>query len=140
GYGWVGAAEVACDAPAGFLADGSDCDDFDPANFPGADERCDGVDNNCDALVDGADAVDQPTWYRDLDGDGYGSTSSTTSCDAPPDYTAQPGDCNDLDAGISPLASEVCDNGIDDDCNSLVDECGGVDNGPNVYPIGDLTV
>ncbi|MCB9609844.1 MAG: FG-GAP repeat protein, partial [Polyangiaceae bacterium] len=29
-----------------------DCDDADPAVFPGAEERCDGVDEDCDAAVD----------------------------------------------------------------------------------------
>lgn len=34
-----------------------DCDDQDPEIFPGALERCDGLDNNCDAIVDGAIAT-----------------------------------------------------------------------------------
>jgi len=29
-----------------------DCDDNDPATYPGAMERCDGVDNNCDRMAD----------------------------------------------------------------------------------------
>ena len=32
---------------------------------------CDEVDNNCDSVVD-SDAVDRVTYYRDIDGDGYG--------------------------------------------------------------------
>jgi len=37
--------------------DGTDCDDSDPANYPGNDERCyaDG-DNDCDGFADGEDA------------------------------------------------------------------------------------
>ena len=31
---------------------GEDCDDSDPRVYPGATERCSGVDNNCDGLVD----------------------------------------------------------------------------------------
>ena len=32
----------------------SDCDDADPAIYPGAEEACDGVDNDCSGIVDDA--------------------------------------------------------------------------------------
>ncbi|ALM09499.1 MAG TPA: hypothetical protein DEB30_05465 [Candidatus Peribacter riflensis] len=38
------------------------------------------------------------------------------------DGSPLPMDCNDDDAQISPLAPEVCDNQIDDDCDGAVDE------------------
>lgn len=34
-------------------------------------------------------------------------------------------DCDDLDGDVNPGASEVCDNGKDDDCNGAIDDCGG---------------
>jgi hypothetical protein len=34
-----------------------DCDDDEPAAYPGAEERCDGIDNDCDGQVEPADAV-----------------------------------------------------------------------------------
>ncbi len=42
---------------------GGDCDDGDAAVFPGATERCDGVDEDCDGVVDGGLRVpeDQPS-------------------------------------------------------------------------------
>ena len=30
-------------------------------------------------------------------------------------------DCNDANAGVSPGAAELCGNGIDDNCNFLID-------------------
>src|SRR5262249_49140419 len=47
-------------------------------------ESCNGVDDNCDGTVD--EGV-QLTFYRDMDGDGYGATSVTTmACSPPPGY------------------------------------------------------
>ena len=40
-------------------------------------------------------------------------------------------DCNDLDPDVSSVHAEVCSNGIDDDCNGLIDEM------PCVVPQGD---
>ncbi len=51
------------DADGDGFAEDVDCDDDDPATYPGADELCDGVDNDCNGLVD-----DDP---GDADGDGY---------------------------------------------------------------------
>ena len=52
GYGDAAAEVVDCDAPAGFLADDTDCDDADPDIYPGSTEVQDLVDNDCDGLVD----------------------------------------------------------------------------------------
>ena len=41
-----------CTAPAGYVADDTDCDDTDSAIYPGATEVNDGVDNNCDGTLD----------------------------------------------------------------------------------------
>ena len=48
-----------------------DCDDGDPEVFYGAEEVCDGVDNDCDGSTD-VDAVDAVTLFVDSDGDGFG--------------------------------------------------------------------
>ncbi len=53
GYGSPGTGIVVCDAClTGYVRDSSDCDDGDPNTNPGADEICDGVDNDCDGDVD----------------------------------------------------------------------------------------
>ncbi len=89
------------DADGDSYAEGDDCDDQDPAVFPGAEERCDGVDNDCDGEVD-EDASDAASWYADADGDGYGDAEvSTRACQAPSGYAADATDCDDGDAAVN---------------------------------------
>jgi hypothetical protein len=52
GFGNVEVSVVACVAPPGHVADGSDCDDTDPEVNPEEHEVCDGLDNDCDGAVD----------------------------------------------------------------------------------------
>ena len=56
--------------------------------------------------------------WQDLDGDGYGDeTQASTSCQVPVGYASVSGDCDDLDASVHPGALEVCDDGLDNDCD-----------------------
>lgn len=101
----------------------NDCDDGNAEVNPGAIEVCDDVDNDCDGDVDGG-SVDASTWFEDADGDGYGDTSSTKlSCDSPPDFVADNADCDDGDGAVNPAATEVCENGVDDDCDGAFAGC-----------------
>jgi hypothetical protein len=96
-----------------------DCDDTNADINPSAAEACDGLDNNCDGEVD--EGVTS-AFYGDLDGDGYaGDTLVVEACEAPDGFYAEATDCDDLDATVSPDASEVCD-GADNDCDGLVDD------------------
>jgi hypothetical protein len=117
-YGGGGGPE---DADGDGFSIEEDCDDADASVYPGADELCDGVDNDCDDEVDEA-AVDASLWYADADGDGHGDASGVASaCVAPSGYVAEPDDCDDADAAVSPDADELCD-GVDNDCDGDVDE------------------
>jgi len=122
GYGDPATVDVECVQPAGYVADGSDCNDADATSFPGADEYCDGIDHDCDTLVYEDHSLDAPIWYADGDGDGFGDPYSTaTACFEPVGYLADATDCDDGDPGVYPGAPEYC-NGVDDDCDGTVDE------------------
>lgn len=93
-----------CAGAAGAL----DCDDTDASAFPGAVEVCDGLDNACVGLS-GEDA------------DGDGELAAGDACMGGPLASLPRTDCDDQDAGRSAAAAEVCD-GVDNDCDELVDE------------------
>ena len=69
-------------------------------------------------------SITQPSiWYRDADGDGYGTASTTQSaCTQPAGYVANSTDCNDTSVGINPSAAELCTTTFDDNCNGQVNE------------------
>jgi hypothetical protein len=111
-----------CEAASKLVENGGDCDDADAAIFPGADEYCNGRDDDCDEVVDEEPTVDGTSWYLDQDGDGFGDPSTAVeACSAPPERIADGTDCDDGDSGIHPGARDVC-NGVDDDCNGLDDD------------------
>ena len=121
-YGDVTMALRACMAPMGYVADATDCNDDTASAYPGASEYCDTLDNDCDSVVDESDAIDAPTWYTDLDTDGYGDAiTATFSCTAPAGMIEDGTDCDDLDRSVHPNATEFCDE-MDNDCDGLVDE------------------
>jgi hypothetical protein len=111
---------------------GSDCAGICTPDAPceptGIDLPADDLDQNCDGTV---------ACYVDGDDDGFGSSLVEESIYAATggvsdiagacnsslsDGWADRGDdCNDLDASVNPEAIEVCDDGVDNDCNGLVD-------------------
>lgn len=127
GYGDLSVTHVSCVAPAGFLADASDCDDTSADVSPAAAETCDPRDEDCDGSTS-AGAVDAPTWYADADSDGYGDPLAThVSCVAPAGHVSDATDCDDADPTISPGAPETCSSPADDDCDGTADEDDAID-------------
>jgi hypothetical protein len=96
GYGDKDSPLERCSLEAGMAEISGDCDDTRGAVHPGAPEGdcTDPIDYNCDGS----------TGYADEDGDGW------PACE----------DCDDGQAGVSPDAEELC-NGVDDDCDGLID-------------------
>ncbi len=118
GHGNGALTTEACSLPAGHALVGDDCDDNDGAISPTTVEVCDGKNNDCDAFTD--EAV-LNTFYRDMDGDTYGTSETTSACTAPPGFADRPGDCDDSRPDSNPGAPEICD-GFNNDCDGLVDE------------------
>ncbi len=96
-YGDAADNAIACDAPSGYVADATDCDDEDAAWHPDAEELdcSDPNDYNCDGSVS----------WADNDADSF------PACE----------ECDDSDAAVNPDALEICDD-IDNDCNSATDD------------------
>ncbi len=115
--GSLGSTLVQCTQPAGYVTDNTDCNDGDNTIHPGATEIADdGTDQNCNG-------TDTKTCIVDSDQDGYGTSAGTTiladdgTCDTTQGESATANDCNDTVSSILPGATEIADDGIDQNCN-----------------------
>jgi hypothetical protein len=127
GYG-SNASLCLCDILNDWTASVSgDCDDAVATTNPGADEYCDGADNDCDSDVDEADAVDVQTFFKDADYDSFGDPNTSEQvCYIRPGFSTNGDDCDDSNIAINPNASELCD-GVDNDCDGDTDENDAID-------------
>ncbi len=118
-----------CEMPDGYIIDSSDCNDLDENIHPEATEICDenDVDEDCNGSADdedpNVDASSHLTFYADIDEDGFGDPDTVQSqCEMPDGYILDSSDCDDAEVNIHPDATEVCDSGVDNNCNGLADD------------------
>ena len=109
-----------------------DCDDADADVFPGAGERCNGVDDNCDGNADEDADDDGLAACADCDDanphrggsevcDGVDNNcdgmTPANEVDADGDGVRACDDCDDTNAAIHPGAVEDCATAVDEDCD-----------------------
>jgi len=93
------------------LVPGDDCNDADKTINPAAVEKCDDKDQDCDGEADNT---------CDADKDGY-CNKTKTIVGTPVVCSKGGNDCDDLNAGVHPGKTEVCDD-LDNDCNGQLDD------------------
>lgn len=125
GFGDPESPVVTCALGEGAVEDATDCDDSNSTTNPGATEQCATVaDDDCDGDNNDEGAEGCIALYEDADGDGFGGEGTACICqpdEAHPAYFSE--DCDDGDAAVNPDATEVCGNGLDDDCDGTPGEC-----------------
>ncbi|MCB9674515.1 MAG: putative metal-binding motif-containing protein [Alphaproteobacteria bacterium] len=115
-------AVSSCNPIAGRVQDDQDCDDLNAAVNPTRTEVCDGLDNDCDGTLD-IGAVDAVPFFEDADGDTFGAPGTTVlACQLQQGLSLDDLDCDDTVATTNPDALDQCGDGVDNDCDTLIDE------------------
>ena len=98
------------------LACGDDCNDNNATIYTGAPELCDGWDNDCNTALGAAEIDgDSDTFFTCA----YVATGGNSAFGG--------GDCDDNNANINPGEAEICNGGVDDDCDATTQEGTDVD-------------
>ena len=133
GFGNANLPLNACVPPSSiYTTDNTDCNDSDANTYVGAPELCDGLVNDCSSTA--------PLSSDEVDDDGDGFVECVVA------FTGWNGigsvvggmDCDDDEAEVFPLATEVCD-GLDNDCDGDTDDDDGVwDTSSGIVSYSDL--
>ncbi|ATB48218.1 hypothetical protein MYMAC_003844 [Corallococcus macrosporus DSM 14697] len=153
GYGDSNALpNLSCNPPQGYIREGGDCDDRDPAVHPNqAEFICDGKDDNCDNVIDNDPfdvgvtcqaegncpgvkqcagnaltacvSTEVPReWFLDEDGDGHAGTSVGLWCAEPPTGAVETNTDCDESSRFVSGSATEVCDRLDNDCDGLVDE------------------
>ena len=107
---------ASCQAPIGYVLDDTDCDDSDAATYPGAEELCDGIDQNCngnnfyelDLDANGLLACEESLWMRNSSSN---ATSPNGACSQAAGYLLSDGvTIHDEYHGNTPITSSLLEN------------------------------
>ncbi|TNE91569.1 MAG: hypothetical protein EP330_05020 [Deltaproteobacteria bacterium] len=121
GDGFGNAVVYACEDPGtGFVQVDGDCVDSDALAFPGADEDCNSRDDDCDGATD--EGLPTQSYYGDADGDGWGG-ALIQACGPGAAVSGLSGDCDDNDPTVFPSALDLCEDGIDANCDGTDPIC-----------------
>ena len=118
GYGNASSTLNYCTQPYGYVSNSLDCDDASNTVNPLGTEVCGGTDEDCDGQQN--EGLTFYNYYQDIDGDGYGSTIVVGNNCFLPSFAGYPGnsdDCDDNNAQANPAGTDICNNGIDEDCS-----------------------
>jgi hypothetical protein len=116
GYGDPTTARQVCPDAATGVENADDCDDANPLANPGAEETCNGVDDNCDNQRDEGLLV---SLYVDADGDGFGDPATGLSSCPGAGLVEDATDCDDGCASCHPGGTEGVRDGLDQDCDAF---------------------
>lgn len=95
---------------------------FPDASVPDSSTRDGGAPDVGTDRDTGPDCTVMP-FYRDRDGDGFGSMlDRVEACEAPSGYVSTSNDCDDECAECRPGGTEACDGVRDEDCDGSTDE------------------
>jgi hypothetical protein len=147
GFGNPASSILTCDGvEPGYVTDNSDCNDNQIQYFDGDNDGYGTAVQVACGVANNTDCNDNQIQYADVDGDGFGSTTQvacgvTNSLDCNDNQiqyfdgdgdnygtavqvacgAVLTGDCNDSNAAVNPGAVDVCYDGIDNDCNGIID-------------------